>query len=840
MAPTATTLPQGLDIALLRSSHELFSTAPFSALDPTSTTSSTSTTPVPPSKHLPGQPYTLPQIRAIHAALQTRAADIQSRLRTQVGASYRDLLGTADTIVAMRTEMDKAVGLLGAMGARCGAGVVSEKVKGLKEFTAAHAGKNIYGGKDLGVAAREKLLAGCLLGLREILGGGSYKADTSRKKKKSGDELLRAARLYVLAKLLVQSLSGTGSTDAASARKSLENVHSPRLRSHIAAVLRSASDGPMRCGDVLKALGAHSLAETAGARDVLRYFLRVRSEAIALALDVNKDEDDGNETKQSADVTRALGLYAKTLLDVQSLVPKQLPDALHALKQDRLLENSLLKDMECLRLDIYKQWCGDEIQFYIPFIRHDDLEPSQAREMLLSWARSGSEVLLKGLNRTLERMTELKAIVELRTNVLKLWVAEGSKVRGIDQSTMLNELREVINNHMLRVLEAKVSKLRLVGSEVAATLSSWREGVTDQHTSLWDDVTALDTDLTTPNGAVDFTQAVIGRMHGCSDVVSKAIACYRSWFRVIEDAGRVVDTLRRQRWENDVDDLVEDEETIEERQQLLTRDDPAALSNHLTHLLAKAFGKLSEQLSSLWDAQKEGPNSGAVAAYLLRVLRDIRARLPDHELEKLEQVKNFGLAMVPSLHEALAKAVSVGPLDELSTVTLTRRTVAGRALWEGEPELPCSPSPGAFKFLRNLTVAMRDAGADLWSLAAVAVLKKHLVPEISKAWVEALEGLSSNDNNAQVGESGGEKGSAGEKESNNVTSIEVHHDLLVQWLLDIHYLRLFLGPSEELFKELEDAVWKKTALDKTAIETRLAKTSQDYHKRTTLLFGLLA
>ncbi|SPQ22839.1 b4400384-6f98-44d9-bbf2-72ecfe979505 [Thermothielavioides terrestris] len=802
----AALLPKDFDLSTLTTSAALFS--PSSTPATTTTPGQQSTpAPQPPSSPnhstAPAPSYTLPQIRAIHGALHARVADLSAALRTRVGASYRELLGTADTIVAMRRDMDdRVLATLGGMGGRCGGGVVGAKVQGLRAFAA----------------------------------GDQYHGEEGRGR---GEGLMVAARLYVLGRLLVQSFGegagGAGGMEkkVAAARKSLETVHQARLARSIDAVLRSGSHKAMRQGDVLRALGAYSLATSSGARDVLAHFLRVRAKAIAMALHVDEEDEEDRVVRNPQDVLRALGLYTKTLQDVQALVPHELTEALVALKEERLLENASLKEMEGLRLDIYRRWCGDEIQFYTPFIRHDDLDGKQAREMLASWAEKGSEVLLQGLEKTLEGMAEFKAVVDLRTSVLKLWIAEGGKARGFDPSIMLNQLRDVINKHMLRVLEAKVAKLRLVGSEVSATLDAWREGVTDRHPSLWD-VASFDTDLS--NGSTLFTQDVVARLHGRNDAVSRAVTSFKSWFHVIDDVGQVVDQLRRQRWDNDVDEI-EDEETIEERQKLLSKDDPRALSEHLNRLLVEAFRRLDDQLTTLWKVQQGGPNNGVVAMYFLRLLRDMRARLPE-----LEAVKGFGLSAVPSLHEAVAAVVVLQPLDELASVALARKTVVGRSLWEGDPELPSSPSPGAFKFLRNLTVAMGDAGGDLWSPAAVAVLKRHLTKQISAAWLEALGALGGpqdGENKNAEGAQTEEEGSKEEGTSVNATASTGHQDLLIQWLLDIYYLGLFLGSDEDSFKELEEAVYPRSGLEPSAKE-RLNKAARDYFKRTRLLFGLLA
>ncbi|KAL2270296.1 hypothetical protein VTJ83DRAFT_2480 [Remersonia thermophila] len=899
------TLPPNLDLASIPSSASLFSTA---APDPSSSSSAASPAPGPAKltkhhqhpahAHAPHGPYTLPQIRAIHGALHARIADVSAALRTRVGTSYRELLGTADAIVAMRDDLDaELLPTLGRMGARCGAGVVAAKAKGLRTF----AGSGRYGpvascsvaGLDVGLgeAARRALLEAVLLALRQVLG-----REELRKAEGRGNRLVLAARLYVLGRLLVKSLeskengkgkgqdgpivttttttptAATAATAAVeTARRSLETAHRGRLMRAIDAVLRSGSDKAMSRGDVLGALAAYSLATSSGARDVLAHFLQVRAQAISLALeaDDNDDDDDGDDddddddndgnasraggpARNPRDVLRALGLYAKTLVDVQTLVPHRLGEALAALKEKRLLESPSLRDMEGLRLDVYGRWCGDEIQFYTPFIRHDDLDGPYAREKLSSWAERGGEVLLRGLEATLQGMVELKAIVELRTSVLRLWIAEGGKARGFDPSELLDRLRGATQKHMLRVVEAKVAKLRLVGSEVAATLDAWREDVTDRRLGLWD-VASLDTDLL--HGAARFTHDVVLRLHGRSDAVAKAVASYASWFRVVDDVGQVADQLRRQRWDVDADEI-EDEDALEERQRLLSKDDPQALAERLSRLLVDAFARLDEQLTRLWEARRQGPNRGAIAMYLARLLRDVRARLPD-----VEAVRGFGLQVVPELHEAVAETVAVAPLDELATEVLPRKTVVGRALWEGDPPLPGSPSAGMFRFLRSLATAMADAGGDLWSPAAVGVLKQRIGRQVGEVWLAAVgalegeeeatkpatgsresspaEGEGENENEAKTGgdEEAAEKGSE-KQEVAGAASSEQHRDLLIQWLMDIYYLRSFLGPHQDSLKELEESVGERSGLD-AAAKARMVEASQGYFKRTSLLFGLL-
>lgn len=837
-----------VDLTTLLSSSQIFSPP-----DPTT------------GSHTPS--YTLPQIRSLHKQIHLAIDDKKARLRTQVGGSYRELLGTADAIVRMRSEMDDVQGILGTMGARCGRGVVGGKVTGLAKFVGAREGivEDGKGKRSLGAAARGKLLAGCVLALGKLLKSLNKKGDQVM----DGEILVTAAKIAVLGRLLVKSVDESPPNveiqDAVRASgQSLDKLRS-RLRKSIDNVLETVGESTPR-DLVLKALCAYSLATHSGARDVIRHFLDVRGSAMASVFDVE-------EHRSTLDVVKGLELYTKSILDVQFLVPNKLTEALSSLKRETLLSDPSLRGLEGLRLDICERWCSKAIQHYKPSIRHDDLDGKQAVDMLNKWSTKGSEVLLSGLEKTLERTTEFKALTDMRTEVLQLWIRDGGKARGFDPSVMLDKLRQTINTRVMSVLDAKVHKLRLVGSEVASTLEVWRAGVTDTQQSLWD-VGGLDMDL--HHGAGSFAQDVIGRLYGRNDAVARAVTGYKSWASVIDDVEGVVEQLKRQRWDNDVDEI-EDEETIDQRQQALSRDDPAKLQARLDDALEKAFQELDKHFAGLWENEKAGENSGKIAMYLVRILRDIRAKLP-----KLAAVKSFGLEIVPSLQEKVASTVAIEPVDDFADNALARNVVAGRSLWEGSQELPTSPSPGVFRLLRNLTMAMNDAGTDLWSPSAVSILKELVGKELSKRWTKALEAHltvkepearpnkdlmveqeqsdevepkePNDEKSAADGEdaqNSGEEDIANGKQEQDAAEAEkdeeaavaerLRKDLLIQWLFDIAMLRRPISSSDAVddLKELEETIWKKTELEDPSARQRLNRASQEYWNRSSLLFGLL-
>jgi hypothetical protein len=766
-----------------------------------------------------------------------------TRLRTQVGNSYRELLGTADTIVGMRRDNETVQDLLGQMGGRCGRAVVHGKAHGLAEFVAKD---ERHGAAE---SAKLKLLDSCLqVGGRILKGSGGLPEGTGR-----GDRLVLATKVWVISRLLLKSLGednpSLGSRKSVQLAAKMMTSLRQRILRGIKKVLERTDEDVDR-EDILKALCAYSLATSSGAADVLRHFLSVREEAMGVAFEL----EEGERERTTDDVFKSLRLYTRTILDVQALVPAKLSPALLGLKSQPLLEDATLKRLEGLRLDIYERWCGDDISHFTPFIRHDNLDGKQAKDRLSVWTKSGAEVLLDGLKKTLAQMADFKSIVELRTGVLQLWIRDGGRAKGFDPLEMQDDLRSAINARLLAVLVSKVGKLRLVGSEVKATLESWEKGIADKHVGLWDE-DGYDTAFA--QGATPFIEEVISRLYGRNDAVSRALNGYKSWFHVIDDVKDVVAELQKQRWDNDYDEI-EDEETIEARQQLLSKDDPKMLQNRLDSALDKSFRELQEHLEKLWEERKDKPASSAIAMYYLRVLRDIRTQLPERK-----SVEGFGLKMVPELQEQVVLQVSQTPLQHFADNSLSQRRAVTRPLWDGEPPLPSQPSPGVFQFLRDLSLSMSDAGMDLWTPAAAAVMKKRLSEQLCEKWSDALKAAVADESGGdskkvvpnpkkteKQADGGDDSATAnaqddegsGEEEKNDEESNK--EDLYIQWAFDIGLLRECVASSStvscEDLDKLSAEVYKHAPSIDDAARKRIDDASKNFWQRTSLLFGLLA
>ncbi len=389
-----------------------------------------------------------------------------------------------------------------------------------------------------------------------------------------------AAKVLVLSRLLVKAVSDSSSNRSIRDREALEEAKKKLgglRRRLLRAIDRTAEKvGEDNREDAVQALLAYSLSTSSGAKDVLRHFLHVRGEAIALSF-----EDESMDRHDSPGVLRALDLYAKTLLDVQALVPRRLSDGLESLKTKALLKDETLREAEGLRLDICEKWFGDEIMFFIPYIRHDDIEGTQAVEMLKGWAQKGLEVLLKGVAQTLERTADFKSVVNLRTKILEIWIREGGRPKGFDPSILLNGLRKAINDRMVELLESRVNKLHLISTEIEVSVSTLQTGTTERVESLWDE-DIMDVDIS--NGAVQFKEDVLTRTYGRNNAVSRVFEAYQTWRHLVEEISAVIEQLKKQRWDDDLEDI-EDDLSLASRNSLLSLDDPQLLQHHLISAL---------------------------------------------------------------------------------------------------------------------------------------------------------------------------------------------------------------------------------------------------------------
>ncbi|KFY34242.1 hypothetical protein V494_06938 [Pseudogymnoascus sp. VKM F-4513 (FW-928)] len=780
----------------------------------------------------------LPTVRMLHRQLHTSLDEKNARLRTLVGGSYRQLLGTAEMIVDMRRDIEVVETKLGGVADGCGMAVVGRRVSALGKL-GARAGHG-DAERKLGRAARVKVLGGCVIAIGRLLRGREGEL-------KKGRRLVTTAKTLVLSRLLVKSLSddeGDEDEEEEAVITELKRKLGSLRRRLLRTVERAMENLDGDRDELVNALCAYSLATSSGAKDVLRQFLHVRGSAMSTVLDIQEEGDLGEDGVQKH-IIHALGLLAKTLVDVQALVPRRLADALLNLKGDHLLKDEGVRELEGLRLDICERWFGDEITYFTPYIRHDDLDGPQAVSTLKGWAKKASEVFLEGFEKILESVQNFSSVAELRTRAFEEWVAEGGKAKGFDSSVMLDGLRKVVNERMVEILEARVDKLHLVNTEVEAALGVIASGGVERQAGLWDDKLL---EMGLGNGAVTFKQAIVNNVHGRDNAVSRVVKSYQEWKRLVDEVATAIDQLKKQKWNDDLDSL-EDEDVLEERQRSLSQEDPEQLQSRLKSNLEQAFSTLHTNLEASFTTYEKSEHVGDTTIFILRVLRDLRAELPQQT-----DLSSFGVSLVPKLHQALAIKISCETVPTYRAALTARNRVAGRALWEGEPELPIYPSPLTFKFLHAATAAMSSVGRDLWSRAAVDVLKGCMGDELGKNMAadvkSAEESLKTNGDKDNTGDETTDKKEESEDKAADSAAEDgidpevVAKDILVQTLFDTVVLRLCLSvsgkpDSKDKLADLEKSFTKQADLTSSSNE-RLTKSAQEYWKRTSLLLGPLA
>lgn len=671
-----------------------------------------------------------------------------------------------------------------------------------------------------------------------------------RRTLKKGSTLL-AAKILVISRLLHKNLSDT--SDVPPFVDSLKNQLASLRRKLLHTVDKQFSRFNSETNDVLESMCAFSLATSSTPSDVLRHFHHVRLESMTRLV------DEGRTSQEH--LPRALKLYVRTLVDTQAIFPKRLADALVRLKARPLLQDPEIQAIAELNLDVHERWIADEVRNFTPWPRHDELSKPDAEKILKAWARQAVKAFLDRTRGVLAEHDDPKTVLHVRRDMLETWLSSSNRGLGVDPSSVLDDLRDVLNERLRTLLTLRASRLRLVTSDLSRILDACTGESDNQAVSLWDPST---TSIDTSNGAPAFKRAVIERSHGLSDALLQLIASYDLWASSIEGAYAVIKEMKDTRWDDDLEaEDVDDDFEFESKQALLSEDDPRSLEDSLKEALSTAFAELQKDVDSLVAKTLEDSELAAPKTFLIiRALREVSQRLGALSTANRRIVGSstvFPPSVTHPLHLGIAKHVSKSPLSVYGNATqkLARsRRARARALWEGNPQLPVQPSVSTFKFLSALHQEMMVCGGDLWSPGAVDVLKKEMSDEsvaVLRGCIEAIKSVDGATNGetekpakepADEGESKEETTTSGEKtaEKANAPNAEVQKDKLTHLLFDVCYLqRAFSQKNVEgsSLVTLETDLQEASGADGAALE-RLKKNAGDYWRKSYLLFALLS
>jgi hypothetical protein len=736
--------------------------------------------------------HPLPVVRKLESQLRTQISENQNRLRSLVGTSYRDLLGTAERIIEMDEQMQRVESNLAGIGRKCDYRVVERSranSASLKE-----AGRQEQD-KRLEVMARVKVLKGALEAVSRIV--------------RKGGNALGAAKALVLARLLHKSVSENANAPPvlAELKKKLAGVRRKLLAFIERSLARATGDRIV----LSNTMCAYAMITSSTPKDVLRHFLQVRYEQL----------ETQAETSNEGNILAMLDLYGKTLVDTRDLFPRRLSEALAQLTKVPLLRDDQVTSIDELNLDIYSRWIPDDIRTFTPWVRNDQLTASEANDGLKAWTMQVQASFVQALGACLKEQQDAQVVLSIRRNVLSKFLSVSSKLHNDDFTQSIKDLQSVF----LVRLEELAAKSADLSSFALRSLDETSVPLHSLHSSPW----ALATQSLNLNaGALSFRAALLDHRHSRDTAVKVEHDALSRWTAQLNSHWEFVTSMRTAKWDDDLDFDIDDldyegEETLQEA---LSRNDAAKFEQKLRESTTEAFKQAYENIEQASSTQSEQ------AAFFIRVLRelDMRRNALGDRLAASKASNAFDhTALVSSLHATLAEEASYVALNDFSGALGKQSTVV-TSLWDGTPVLPTQPSPATFRFLTALQTRMAEMGEDLWSGRAVNVVRKHVGTNLADAlgnFTPHQESVSTeNEETSNAAEPVGKEADHGKY-------------LRTQRLFDALYLSSALGSSSQDVLESIVSTLQETAEIDAAAEQRIKKSAAEYWKRTSLLFGLL-
>ncbi|KAL8692969.1 MAG: hypothetical protein Q9218_002118 [Villophora microphyllina] len=789
--------------------------------------------------------YPIATVRGMERQLRNDLDSNREKLRSLVGASYRDLLGTADTIIGMDGQMQKVESYLRDMGVRCNSRLLDRKATNLRTWTNGSKSKD----RDrYAFASQLAVLRSC----PEVI---------SRLLKREGSAL-PAAKVLVISRLLHKKLSE--SSGALPYLEVLRNRLAALRRKLLARIDRQFQSLESSESTLVQAMCAFSLATSSSPSDLLRHFHHLRQRAIS-ELGYRGYNDS---------IFESLKMTVQTLRDSQAIFPDRLARSLEELKTLPLMHALDLQSQQALNLVIHQRWLGEDITNFVPYIRHDDLQKLDAIKVIKQWAKQAFSSFFKDLGKKLEATEDPATLLHLRQEMLELWFANQRHATGVGPSEVLEGIRTAFTDRLQDSIHQCTTHLGDVASTLAILLKTWESGVSNACPHLWGNSICI---MNGSSGSKTLKEALSIRAYGRTEPVRALSAAYDTWLKSIHSIEDVITALREKKWTDELDSIDEDDDDIlENKQVLLSEDDPRLLRETLEKDLEENFKKLrvtmQDHAERLRAEDKDSGSASHKAVFLLRIWRHITAHPPstcpnqDHDV-----------SFVPILHLRISNQVIQIPLsrcDRWITRSLRHNKLQARVLWEGEPQLPVLPSPSIFRFLNDVMRAMAAYGVDIWTSSATGILKRQVreTLALSLAKMPETRGLvnghvadseedgdgatpdktdSGETNEKDVAEVGESKSGENQADTQKVDgdsipqgpSKEVVRDMTIQRLFDFLYLQnaLRLDGStalEDGFDGLQKGIVRSLELEDELLG-RLRGDAEAYWKRTELLFGLL-
>ncbi|KAK0860207.1 hypothetical protein LTS02_008641 [Friedmanniomyces endolithicus] len=756
--------------------------------------------------------HPLPTIHNLSQQLRQHLPANRAQLRSLVGASYRDLLGTAERIVDMDVQIRAVEVELGVIGRRCDGGVV-ERV-----------GANLKGMRGV-VEGGERRMWGGMAGTRVL--EGCLRAAERGMRRRGGGDALGVGKMVVLGRVLCKSLVERG--DAPSVVHELGRRLAGLRRKLLGFVERSIRELGVDKTVLVRTLCGYALVTSSSARDALRHFLQVRAEQIEARA----------ETATEAGILQVLEIYKETLGDARTLFPRMFAESLSRLGKSPLLQDAQVRALTELNLDVYGVWIAPDVQSFTPWVRHEPLLASEVNEGLAAWSKHVQGCVLGAVTAYLASETDVHAVLSARKKIVSQYLALLGSASDAGQSQATRALRSAFLERLstFAVDCARGGRAALEGSVV-----NGGKPVAAEERDMWQ---LASRDFDNSHGALQLRQAVLQRRHG-RDGPTRAV-CERldAWVERWNAFWEVIQRMRSTKWDDDLDFDFDDLDDGDRVLDALVKEDPEELRSTLRQATTDTIREMYEYLQKAF-------NAGGDAAMLVRLLREVhrRQRVLAERTGAAGSDDEISKSLFPSLHCKLATDIVGRTLKEHDRPQ-KKQLVVPVSLWDGSPLLPVQPSPATFRLLSLLQRTMAEMGSDLWTADAVDVLKavlEEMLPSIIAG--PPSEG---GDTKAMTNGHGHGPDMPAEGDEDEVkTGLVVNGDAKIsemaqkqhtQLLFDALYLQRILrrpqaAENAEGLPKWATELAESAELD-TASRERLTKSANEYWKRTYLLFALL-
>ncbi|KAK5172757.1 uncharacterized protein LTR77_002877 [Saxophila tyrrhenica] len=752
--------------------------------------------------------HPLPAVRHLEHQLRTTISSNREKLRSLVGASYRDLLGTAERIVEMDQQMQVVENTLGGIGRKCNARALERTGENRARMRGSLVGERE---ERLGVVGMTRVLQNAVTMVVRVVRG-------------KGDVLV-AAKLLVLGRLLYRQVAGSRQKPAVveELRGRLGTTRK-RLLGYLERVVAGTEGDKMV---LARSLCGYALITSSTPKEVLRYFLQTRYQRLESKL----------ETPTTESMLQMLELYSQTLLDCRDLFPRRFADGLEQLAKVPLVQDEQVRSVAELNLDVYGTFIAPDIRTFTPWVRHEQVTAAEVGDALTSWTSQAQECVLEGLREYLKAQPDARVVFDTRQKIISKYLSLGGKLRGQSHSEAIESIRAAFLER-LQQLASDAGGLRGLTLN-AADVSSQNDDV-ERAGSLWGLATE-DFDLS--HGAAKFRSAVLNTRHGRGPLLQAETRKLDDWVARIHSVLDLVEEMRTSRWDTDIDFDLEDLDDHDALLRQLNKGDVEAVIAHLREACVGSVEQTTQEITSSGAETKH-------ATYYIRLWREI-----DRRQRALQQRLDLPLTRLSltELYRNIAKSFGTEPLENYAEAAKKHSHVAV-TLFDGTPALPLQPSPATFRFLVALQKALAAVGSDVWSGQAVGELKAVLAEELGGRLADDVftkpmkTGLTNGHAENHDDNDGDDENTADGEDEQKITNgasacKDEGRDRLLQNFYDVQYLHRVLRRSQEDeengLARLASSLRTTLELDDAATE-RMEKSANEYWKRTHLLFGLLA